>query len=123
MSRESPRSAGASFLDKEARIAALQDAAARAAKRVPTIRRVVLFGSLAAGIPTPRSDADLLLEVSASDHSEPRDRIPDMLKALSPLPCPLDLFVLTTDEIRRHQGAGSPLLREILSKGIDLLKP
>jgi len=121
MPTRSVRSAGATFLNKDARIAALREAAARASNRIPTIRRVILFGSLVVGIPTQRSDADVLVEVSSSEQSEPRDRIPGMLKAFSPLPCPIDLFVLTTAEIRQHQEGGSALLREILSRGVDLL--
>jgi predicted nucleotidyltransferase len=81
----------------------------------------VLFGSLADGIPTPRSDADLLVEVASSTEPEPRDRVPALLMALSPLPCPIDLFVLTSEEIERFQAEGSPLLRVALRTGIDLL--
>jgi predicted nucleotidyltransferase len=119
--RSSPSSAGAIYLDREQRIADLRAAAGRAVSRMPAIRKVILFGSLAAGIPGPRSDADLLVEVSTSPHGQPRDRIPELLRALSPLPCPVDLFVLTTGELARLRKDGSPLLREILRAGIDLL--
>ncbi len=114
-------SAGASCLDREARIRAVRAAAARAAARVPSIRRVVLFGSFARGIPTPRSDADLLVILDSSPNREPRDRVPAILRALSPLPCPLDLFVVTIEEVERGRADGSPLLREALAVGIDLL--
>jgi hypothetical protein len=72
------------------------------------------------GIPTPRSDVDLFVEVSSSPHDEPRDRVPEMLAALLPLPCPVDLFVLTSDEVRRFEGS-SPLLRVVEETGVDLL--
>lgn len=88
---------------------------------LPAIRRVVLFGSLAHGIPTPRSDADLLIVVDRSEQPEPRDRIPEMLRALRPLPCPVDLVVVTAEELERHTGEGHPLLREALAHGEDLL--
>ena len=52
----------------------------QAAARLPALRRVILFGSLVAGIPTPRSDADLLVVLSESDHREPRDRVPEVLR-------------------------------------------
>jgi predicted nucleotidyltransferase len=86
-----------------------------------TIRRVVLFGSLVTGIPTPRSDADLLVVVDSTPLAEPRDRVPELLAALAPLPCPVDLFVLTSTEVEAGRRSGSPLLRVVLSTGVDLL--
>lgn len=43
-----------------------------------------------------------------------------MLAALSPLPCPVDLSVLTADEFERARGDDDPLVREALASGIDL---
>ena len=120
MRRSSSSSAGAIYLNKAERLEALREAARRASARVPEIRRVILFGSLVSGVPTPRSDADVLVEVSSSPHAEPRDRIPDMLRAFRPLPCPLDLFVLTSEETGRP-GPGSPLVRLAFEAGLDLL--
>ena len=85
MPSESSSSAGATFLDRRQRLAGLEAMARRAAARVPSIRRIVLFGSLASGRPTPRSDADLLVEVSASPHVIPRDRVPELLMSMRPL--------------------------------------
>jgi predicted nucleotidyltransferase len=121
MRRTSSISAGAVYLDRDARIEALRAAVRRAAARLPAVRRVILFGSLVAGIPTPRSDADLLVVVSDSPHREPRDRVPELLRALSPLPCPLDLHVLTPEELERERREGNPLIREVLARGRDLL--
>ena len=98
MPKPSRTSAGATYLNRAARITALKAAAFRAAERLPAVRRIILFGPLVAGRPTPRSDADLLIILAASDHAQPRDRVPEVLRALSPLPCPLDLFVLTEAE-------------------------
>jgi predicted nucleotidyltransferase len=114
-------SAGAVYLDRERRIEELRAGAHRAAARMPGVQRVVLFGSLVKGIPTPRSDADLLVVVTESEQSEPRDRVPEMLRALMPLPCPVDLFVLTTQELERYASDGNPLVREALEHGRDLL--
>ena len=86
---------------------------------MPETVEVILFGSLAAGIPTPRSDADLLVILSASPHARPRERIPALLEALGPIPCPVDLFALTKEEVDRSRG--HPLLREALEKGVSLL--
>jgi len=63
-----------------------------------------------------------MIEVASSPYPEPRDRIPEMLRALSPLPCPVDLFVLTSEEAAVHAKANTPLLREVLAHGIDLLE-
>jgi len=121
MQRASSKPAGATYLDRTERIQRLREAAGRAAERMPSIRRVVLFGSLVAGIPTPRSDADLVVFVDASPHAEPRDRVPEVLAALAPLPCPVDLFVVTAAEAARMGESGSPILRVALRSGRDLL--
>lgn len=123
MPGKSSSSAGASYLDREARVEELRRAARRAAGALPAVRRIYLFGSLVAGRPTPRSDADLLVEVSESPRAEPRDRIPELLGALSPLPCPVDLFVLTSAEIERFRAEGAPVIEAALRDGLNLLAP
>ena len=117
----SKSSSGAIYLNSAARIDELRRATGLAQKRVPAIRRVILFGSLVTGKATPRSDADILIIVEKSPHGHSRDRVPEMLHALSPLPCPIDLFVLTCDEVDRLRLEDSPLLRVALSGGINLL--
>lgn len=114
-------SAGATYLDRHGRIEDLRRAACLARARLPSIRRVILFGSLASGTPTPRSDADLLIIVTHSRHERAADRLPELLRALAPLPCPVDLFVLTADELERARREESPLVREALAGGLDLL--
>jgi hypothetical protein len=59
--------------------------------------------------------------VEDSPHKHPRERIPEMLRALSPLPCPIDLFVLTRQEFDQSRSENSPLVRVALSSGIELL--
>jgi len=121
MQGRSSNSAGAIYLDRTDRLEALRRAAIVARQRAPAINEIILFGSLASGIPTPRSDADILIIVESSLHENPRDRIPEMLQALSPLPCPVDLFVLTREEFDRYRSEGSPLLRVAAKDGIQLL--
>ncbi len=121
MQERSSISAGAIYLNKAERIEQLRQAALRARKRVPEIERVILFGSLTTGVPSPRSDADLLIVVESSPHDQSRDRIPSALRALGPLPCAVDLFVLTNEEVERFQQEGEPLLRTALTTGKDLL--
>jgi hypothetical protein len=43
-----------------------------------------------------------------------------MLAALSPLPCPVDLFVLTRGELEDAERRGDPFVREALTHGIEL---
>jgi predicted nucleotidyltransferase len=90
--------------------------ARRAAQRMPSIERVVLFGSLATGAATVHSDADLMV-VLADSQLEPRDRIPPVLEAMSPVRLPLDLFVFTRGELRHPSGVA----RRAQVEGIDLL--
>ena len=123
MRQPSGTSAGAIYLNRPQRIEELRAAAHRAAAKVPGLLRIVLFGSLASGIPTPRSDADLLVIVEHSEHVRPHDRVPELLGALAPLPCPVDVFVLTVAELAERQAAGDPLVREALAGGVELLAP
>jgi uncharacterized protein len=122
MPERSSNSAGAIYLNKAERVEKLRLSVVAAQKRLPSIRRVILFGSLATGTPTPRSDADLLVVLDSSPHQHPRERVPEILRALSPLPCPVDLFVLTSDEMERFGREGSPLIRVALETGRDLLQ-
>jgi predicted nucleotidyltransferase len=122
MQRRSSSFAGAIYLDREERLAELTEMAKRAVNSLPSIRRVILFGSMVTGIPTPRSDADLLVVVESSSWSHPADRAPEVLEAMRPLPCPIDLFVCTTDEIESlAREDGSAVVRLALEHGRDLL--
>ena len=88
---------------------------------MPSIQRMILFGSLVAGIPTPRSDGDILVIVDDTARGGGRDRLPDLLRAMSPLPCQVDLFILTKDELDHARREEAPLVREALVHGVDLL--
>ena len=122
MLHRSSSSAGATYLDRAERVEELRQAARRARMRMPAIEKVLLFGSLASGKPTPRSDADILVILETSPEREPRNRIPEVLRGLAPLPCPIDLHVLTREEVERYCREGSPLLRVALETGRDLLE-
>jgi len=122
MQKKSQSSAGAIYLDRDERVRELGQAAKRAQERMAAIRSVVLFGSLVNGAPTPSSDADILVVVSSSPHEHPRDRVPEILRAFSPIPCPMDIFVVTQEELERYRTEGSPLVRAALTSGKDLLQ-
>lgn len=121
MLRPSRTSAGATYLDRDRRIDELRQAAHRARTQLPAIRRMILFGSLVAGTPTPRSDGDILVVMETTEHAEARDRLPAVLRAMSPLPCPVDLFVLTNDEFEHARREQASLVREALANGVDLI--
>ena len=76
---------------------------------------------MVAGIPTPRSDADILVQVATSGYANPRDRVADIMRALRPIAFPIDIFVYTTDELSDPAIAGSGMVTAALRDGIDLL--
>lgn len=88
--------------------------AKRARRADPRILRVVLFGSLAKGTCTPRSDADLLVVLR---HSEERcvDRIPRYLRLFVDAAVPVEVFPYTEAELQ-----GVPLAKHALREGIEL---
>ncbi|HXJ83362.1 MAG TPA: nucleotidyltransferase domain-containing protein [Candidatus Methylomirabilis sp.] len=83
----------------------------------PGVREVWLFGSLARGDATPRSDADLLI-VLDEDRRRPMDRIPEFLLLLQGAGRPTDVLVLTAAEWEAREGTG--LHREVIGRGIKL---
>ncbi|HYB42919.1 MAG TPA: nucleotidyltransferase domain-containing protein [Candidatus Methylomirabilis sp.] len=84
------------------------------------VREVWLFGSLARGTATPRSDADLLIVVDRDDR-RPLDRAPEFLFSLEGLGRPADVLVLTDAEWKAREG--SALHREVVTRGIRLHPP
>lgn len=84
--------------DRQVIIDAVVSYVAQLRSKHPEVKRVIWFGSWVNGLPTPGSDVDLCLILSASDKSV-RDRIPDYL----PLgfPVGIDLFPYTQDEFDR----------------------
>lgn len=113
----SSSSAGVRFLDREAALAAIQAAAARAAA-CPGVLAIYLFGSFASGVPTPRSDADLL--VGIADDAD-RERVRDCcLEAFRTLPVPVDLFVSTDSKVARSLSSGRGLPATVLHEALWL---
>jgi predicted nucleotidyltransferase len=105
------------FLDREAALAAIQAAAARGAT-FPGVLAIYLFGSFAYGVPTPRSDADLLVVIA--DDAD-RERVRDCcLEAFRTVPVPVDLFVWTDSEVARSLSSGRGLPATVLRQAIRL---
>ena len=77
--------------------------------------RIVLFGSRARGDARPDSDLDLFVEME-SDRRPPERAA--QVAALFPLhPWPMDVVVLTPDEVRRLRGVRGTLLSMIEAEG------
>lgn len=90
--------------------------AAQLREQHPEIERIIWFGSWVSGIPTPGSDVDLCLILSASDQP-PRERISKYL----PLgfPVGVDLFAYTKDELE-HMKDSSPGWFNTIRAGVDI---
>ena len=84
--------------------------------------QVVLFGSLATGRATVRSDADLLIVLR--EHPDPaRERIAEYLDAFREAPVPVDVFPFTVGEIERRRARGDAFLNRVDTQGVDLVAP
>ena len=113
-------SSGPRFLDREAVIDELRALAAAAAAGDRRIMRVVLFGSLATGRATPRSDADLMIVLSEHPEKQSMDRIPQYLEAFSKGPVPIDVFPFTTAEISGRRKKRDRFLATVESEGLEI---
>jgi predicted nucleotidyltransferase len=112
-------SASAIYLDRDAARAEIRRIVVEAARRDPRIVRVLLFGSLVRGTPTPRSDIDLIVVLR---EAPPRrmDRVPALLEAFGSSPLPLDLHPYTVAEW--EASANDPLCELARREGEDLLE-
>jgi predicted nucleotidyltransferase len=81
-------------------------------------RRIVLFGSYAAGNPTEDSDVDLLITKSRWPTS-PLTMAGRICVALG-VPFAMDVIVKSEANVRRGLRIGDAFIREIMEKGITL---
>jgi len=77
-------------------------------EKFPEIMRVGCFGSYARDTYAPGSDLDILIEVTATPHARRADRAARYLP--DTFPVPIELFVYTTDELRRLRREGSAFI-------------
>ena len=117
----SSSSAAGAFLDRPRTIDALRALAGRLAVRDRRVLRVVLFGSLATGRATIRSDADLLI-VLGGHPAPPRERIAEYLDAFREAPVPVDVFPFTVEEMEHRRARGDAFVRRVDAQGVDLLE-
>ncbi len=80
---------------------------------------IFLYGSYAWGAPSNDSDIDLCIVLKDSDKSQ-ADRIRDGLRALEGIRIPIDLLVLTENEIEDRKEHPSTLIFKIIHQGKKL---
>jgi predicted nucleotidyltransferase len=98
------------FLDLEAARAELRTCAGRLMEDGDAVIAVHLFGSLATGTATPRSDADIVVEVApGTDEEAVHDRA---LRVFADAPLPAELFVRSSEALASETGIAGAVARE-----------
>jgi predicted nucleotidyltransferase len=102
----------------QANLENLQDYLAEIVSKVTSnfkIFEMILFGSFAWGNPSENSDLDLLI-VGEFDEL-PSRRAAKVGKVLTPRKFPIDIIVLTQEELNEKLSGGWPFYEKILSQG------
>jgi predicted nucleotidyltransferase len=77
--------------------------------------RIILFGSYAAGRPTPDSDVDLL--VIMQTNLPAAQRYVAVSRLIEPRPFPVDIVVKTPDEVAAALAKGDSFVRDAVEHG------
>lgn len=110
--------ASSRFVDQEAVIDDLRRCAQQLKQHRSEVIAVYLFGSFATRTATPRSDADILVEISEADPSL-RDQVwGAAMNAFLDAPVPVDLFIASSDQLKRHRGRG--VAKRVAEEGVQL---
>ena len=102
------------WLERERLLEALRTAARGIGSQDPNVLKIVLFGSLAEGRATPKSDADILVVLKRSQKPF-TERIPEWLEKFD-IGFPVDVFPYTVDEL------DTPLAKSALKRGTVLFE-
>jgi len=94
--------------------AALRQAVDRLATRFDP-DKIILFGSRARGQAGPDSDADLLIVMRVNGSK--RQQAVQMDLALEGIPIPIDLIVVTPEEVEKYCNAAGTVIREAVREG------
>jgi uncharacterized protein len=81
-------------------------------------QKIILFGSRAKGTARPDSDLDLVI-IYAGEKSKRQIKL-DIHRLLEPASLPMDLFVLSPEELLRQRHVANTLAREIAEKGVTV---
>jgi uncharacterized protein len=93
----------------------IEDAGRRLAAAARSPARVVLFGSRARG--DARADSDLDFLVIEKELGSKLDEMVRLRDALPPLGVPVDVVVVSEDEVARRERVPSTLVRRALREG------
>jgi predicted nucleotidyltransferase len=113
-------SAGTRFLDRDEIVRSLRRISEQLLRDEPEAQGVALFGSLARGDYSLRSDADILVCLRSTSEEKVADRIPPLLAPFLEAPVPVDILPLTVSEICRRLEDPSPFWRRIWREAILL---
>jgi predicted nucleotidyltransferase len=94
--------------------AAIREAVERIATRFQPLK-VILYGSRARGEGGPDSDADLLVVMPVNGSK--RQQAVQMDLALEGIPIPIDLIVVTPEEVEKYRDAMGTIIREAVREG------
>jgi predicted nucleotidyltransferase len=81
-------------------------------------KKIILFGSRAMG--TARPDSDLDLVVIYSGEKSKRQVKLDIHRLMEPESLPMDLFVLSPEEMLRQRHVANTLAREVTEHGVTM---
>ncbi len=112
--------ARARFLDGDAVKQSLAERAAALSAADTNVAAVFLFGSLAKGNYGPESDADLLIVEREPSAERQMDRPLRYSDAFSRLAVPVDLIVLTLQEVAAMRSERRLFIREAIDEAIAL---
>jgi len=109
------------YLDNSAAVAGLKKTAEALVAFDDNVVRVFLFGSLAEGMATPESDADITIVVHKAE-GRFFDRGDDYLKYFNRanLEIGIQLFVYTAEEIDGMLKSGNDFIKTVVASGLIL---
>lgn len=114
--------ASSRFVDPEAVRESLRACAERLLERRPEVEAVHLFGSFASGRATPRSDADILVEIEDRSASLQDDIRTEAAGLFLEAPVPVDLFVMTSAALAENRRQGRGIAGAVEREGVPLAR-
>ena len=109
------------FIDRAGVLQELREAASRVRSAYPEILSVTLFGSFAVGVPTPRSDADILIEVEGSlTRAQRREAASSYADLFQDVSVPVEVFVCSAVELASSMEAGGGVAAVAHRTGVRL---
>ena len=106
--------AASRFLIRDRVISELREAINRLRSNHPDIQAVYLFGSFASGVPTPKSDVDLLIVAEKSNWE-------DLQSELLLISVPVDCYLIRPDVFEQRSRSAKGVVSAAVRSGIRLL--